>query len=402
MEQNTTSVVIEQQGENKKRGVLAVILAVAFVAMLGIGSTFAYLTWSGNQTPNRFTIDSALTGDLLEPAWTNAEKTGKASDSIAIPEAADQTTKEVAIAKDPYVVNTSKKGLSNTAGENGYAMIRLTFQKWSVTSKTGSGVNYKEEGKYVNMSAKEITELLNVYSFTDKVATDEGKITDATAGLDVNANWQLVGKDGADIKGSPSEDQINASFTNSSLYFYYKGVIQSMGRDSSGKDIADKTTITEYPAAATALSKKDSMQSATTSLFKNVVQVKDASDDTATETPFGDFTGDIKGQSQNPGWRVLVDCSLAYASATSFAAPNSTAINALIAAVDDIEVNADGTNPQNSVSEPDTAYGYLDSDGKAIGSGLANGFTGLPETKWEKQVKQQIGSFGETTSGFKH
>ena len=398
MEQNTTSVVIEQQGENKKRGALAVILAVAFVAMLGIGSTFAYLTWSGNQTPNRFTIDSALTGDLLEPAWTTADKTGKASDGIAIPAAAEQTEKGTLIAKDPYVVNTSKKGLTSgddvQPGENGYAMIRLTFQKWNVTSKSGSGINYKEEGKYVNMSADEVSELLKVYAFTTETTYTKGT---TKAGLNVDSNWHLVDKSGKAINGTPSVDEIQGSYTGSSLYFYYDGIIQSMLKKADGSGKLD-TLPTSYPDAATALSKDGAIQSSTTNLFTNVIQVVDAEDETDDNTPFGDFTGDIKGQSQNPGWRVLVDTSLAYAGSDMTKTPSQTVIKALIKAVDDIEVNSDGKNPQNSVSNPDTAYGYLDSDGNAMGSGYANGFTGLPETKWDKQVKPR--SYGETTSGY--
>ena len=63
-------IVIDREEERKKRGALAVILALVFIALLGVGSTFAYLTWTANQTPNRETMGS-LTADMLEPAYSN-------------------------------------------------------------------------------------------------------------------------------------------------------------------------------------------------------------------------------------------------------------------------------------------------------------------------------------------
>ena len=63
-------IVVEQKQEKKRRGALAILLAIAFCAILAIGSTFAYLTWTTNQTANRMTTNPKVTADLLEPAWT--------------------------------------------------------------------------------------------------------------------------------------------------------------------------------------------------------------------------------------------------------------------------------------------------------------------------------------------
>ena len=200
MEQNTTSVVIEQQGENKKRGALAVILAVAFVAMLGIGTTFAYLTYQGNQTPNRFTTDVGISVDLLEPSWVAGD--GVASDGkTGIPVEADNTqpTDAEAAKKDPYVVNTSRIGNEDQSGVSVYAGIKLTFQKWVATGVTnGADGSHTETGQYVNMTQDETAKLLNCYQFaaTSKVGEGDGYAGD-NAGMFIDDGWIQVKADGS-------------------------------------------------------------------------------------------------------------------------------------------------------------------------------------------------------------
>ena len=355
MEQNTTSVVIEQQGENKKRGALAVILAVAFVAMLGIGSTFAYLTWSGNQTPNRFTIDSALTGDVVEPAWVNGVKTsaGEASDGAAIPVNADQTKvgADKAVEKDPYVVNTSKRGKTNQVGNNGYAMIRLTFQQWEKVTSTGEDDTYTEQGYWKQMDAATVKELLNTYSFTK----DSSAVTTA---FNLGDGWSIVKKDGTSVgtgavTAAAAASAIDETTSRTSIHFLYSVGIKSVG-----------SKITTYPAAQTTAT---AGATTTTSLFKYVVQTQDETTD--PNAAYTNFTGAIKGSSQNPGWRVLVDCSLSYCGDDMTATPTGNALTGLITAVDNIDVTADGSSPKKTADGKGT-YGYLDGNGSGFAAGV--------------------------------
>jgi hypothetical protein len=404
MEQNTTSVVIEQQGENKKRGALAVILAVAFVAMLGIGSTFAYLTWTGNQTPNRFTVDTPLSGDLVEPLWvkgTEASRTAKdtdgssltekAADGTIIPLAAGMTEKGTMIAKNPYVVNTSFNG---TTGSRAYAAVRLTFQKWqkdSTTEATGSldQGTLREQGKYVNMTPTEVINLLGSYSFSTVDSTDEGATAPTSAGLSVDDNWTLVDKNGKAVTNVTPDgynylgsDDGATEGTGGQIYYVYKYALSAP---------TDYLT-SEYPEAGGG----KSAAVATTELFKSVTQVDDP---TSSDGPLGKLLTSLKvNGTQLPGWRVLIDNTMAYAPAVDSDATegNTNAENAdydkayvvtqdamtsLKSAFDSIEVRSDGASPVNG-------YNYTAGKGSGTAKNIStqddagNGRV-LPEVTWQ-------------------
>ena len=372
MEQNTTSVVIEQQGENKKRGALAVILAVAFVAMLGIGSTFAYLTWTGNQTPNRFTVDVPLSGDLVEPAWSKAvqgDDTGYASDGKIIPAAADQTKKDAKIAKDPYVVNTSKTG-DDKKGNAAFASIRLTFQKWVADTSSTKTVANGEAGSYQTMSATEVDSLLQTYAFT---AGD----TATTAGIqtsNLGVGWKIVDANGGQ-KGAADTAYLNS--TGGQVYFIYDSSIDAMD---------DFATDNKYPSASTRASATVSTanDTTTTSVFKNVIQV--AEEQSAGDAGgFGDLLSVLKtGSAEHPGWRVLVDTTLSYSEAAGTALDaSSAAASAMIGAYSNIEVNPDGNSPQNEGYH----YGATSQHGSGFAKNIApysdatDGLD-LPEVNW--------------------
>jgi hypothetical protein len=365
MEQNTTSVVIEQQGENKKRGALAVILAVAFVAMLGIGSTFAYMTWTGNQTPNRFTVDKGLTADVVEPAWTDALAgtvagyPNVASDGdTTIPADAnnfngvDNVTK---ISKDPYVVNTSMVGNEkDQKGSNAYVGIRLTFQKWVASSIEGVGKDHKETGKYVTMSTDEVKAFFTCYmlntSGTETAATDtDGNIIEQSYGISLGDGWAQYA------------DGTKTSTISPTMYFVYNKGITSVGEEITG----------DYPAAQTTAAAD---KSTTTNLF-NYVQLMNSGD--ALDTFIGllkSDSGEDVNATSDPGFRILVDTAAVGCGTDTSVAPSGDRINDLSTDAHYPTINTEGGSP--------TANPYW--TGKAAqGSGYGTNATNVPESYWK-------------------
>ena len=369
MEQNTTSVVIEQQGENKKRGALAVILAVAFVAMLGIGSTFAYMQWTGNQTPNRFTVDKGLTADVVEPAWTTALSKSTAgypnvaSDGTTnIPEdannfggvAAADATAVTKVAKDPYVVNTSMVGNESTAGSDAYVGIRLTFQKWVAESVTGYGDEHRETGKYVTMTQDEVDQFFKCYTLNKDGATstyadaDKGK----SYGYTIGDGWTQY------VEGT-AKSQISPQ-----MYFVYNQALKSVGSEITGN----------YPEAqASAAAGKTT----TTNLF-NYVQLVDNGD---TLTKFVNYlkTGkegynDGANATTDPGFRILVDTA-AVDAPTGATSISGDRLSALSSSTIYPAVNESGASP--------TANSYWNGDTESNqGSGYGTNAANVPESKW--------------------
>ena len=398
MEENSTSVVIEQQGENKKRGALAVILAIAFVAMLGIGTTFAYLTYVGNQTPNRFTTDKGLTVDLVEPAWTNALTTQSnhkwpnvASDGkTEIPEAANNMKEGSVVKKDPYIINTSKasNGDSGATNETAFVGMRLTFQKWVATENNGKdAAAHKETGSYVNMTQKEVEALLNVYSFSSE---DAGG---STAGFNKEelstANWVKTSSLGADESAD-----VNTVASDGQMYFTYKLPLSPLSVDDP--DNATAADYTPDPAG----------NSTTANLFKSVKLVKydgstasgaaeDGLDEDGYQKAYNNFLdylkkGEYKGTKQDedgneveqwgdnattdPGWRVI--CSSvavsnqpwADSSADEISEADFTTIGkALVDSYTDVNTKVDGST--TGVNAP-----------TGIRAGKSN--VTIPEARW--------------------
>jgi predicted ribosomally synthesized peptide with SipW-like signal peptide len=281
-------IVIEQKEESKKRTWVAVVLAVAFVAILGIGGTFAYLTWTTNQTPNRFTTDPTITADLLEPTWTKGAKAsateagqatpdetkvGKASDGEYIPIEADNMLPGVQVDKNPFIVNTSNNGAKVYAG------MKLQFQKWVVDTQ-GDDAN----GKYVNMTDDEVSKLAAVYAFNSSESNDK----DTAAGFSWATGWNEIDK-------AENTDYAQAG----AKYFYY------------GSDYSD--AIDALPANTTEV-EDDSVwgidqEYRTAPLFTKVRMI-----DGATQANINDFNAVLKsgkdGTGSNfavdPGWRVVI------------------------------------------------------------------------------------------------
>ncbi len=288
-------IVIEQKDENKRKGWVAGALAICFVALLAVGGTFAYLTWTTNQTPNRFTTDPTVTADLLEPAWTKAATSDdhKASDGTKIPAAADNMLPGSEVAKNPFVVNTSRNG------SDIYAGMKLQFQKWVCTGEDGT------TGSYVNMTSDEVDKLLACYGFM----SSEGDKT-STAGINTLSNplgtsWTQVttAMEGASDYGASAEGKANS---HGAMYFYNTAKITAETDTEAAAETED-----EIPTNAK-----------TSSLFTHVRFI-----DTATQeqckalrdvlTCGKDGTGTNKAT--DPGWRVVISGAAIQATDTNVA-----------------------------------------------------------------------------------
>ena len=218
MENQTPTVVIEQQGEKRRRGGLVWLLALAFVAVLAIGGTFAYLTYTTNQAANRITTDPVLTADLLEPNWDAAAKTAAAetdtskqtkdaSGGYFIPAGASNMLPGSSVAKDPTIVNTSNGGAKMFAG------MMLQFQVWDDTNN-----------KYVNMTAQQVADTLAIYN----LSTAQNS---TTAGLTLGTGWTQITAYGtsteaqvADAAGAKKSVTVDS---DGCMYFYYSTALDA-------------------------------------------------------------------------------------------------------------------------------------------------------------------------------
>lgn len=354
-------IVIDREEERKKRGALAVILALVFIALLGVGSTFAYLTWTANQTPNRETMGS-LTADMLEPAYSNTAITDNggtvgtkmtysadkvkyvASDGKLIPKGASNMIPSSEYMQNPFVVNTSK-----SENAYGFAGLKIQFQKWQKTANGDKATN-TNDANWVNMTGDEVSHLLAVYSissdansatagFTIAKASNKWKsdavntTTEATkAGTDAGATankWvQLTGTTyGATTVGTAS--------TTGAMYFVNYGRLTSMNNSSATDNaIAKALANTEKTnmGKTTWGYKADDVDNAssTSPLFQYVrlidtasqenidTLMKDLDPSTVTVTGTNTFT---------PAWRMVVSAAIIQStSVNDLSGSNNTAI----------------------------------------------------------------------------
>ena len=277
MNEENSVIVIDQQEQHKKKGALAVILAIAFVAILGIGGTFAYLTYTTNQTSNRFTtVPGDITADLIEPAWTNAltGSTATASDkTTTIPTAAANMGSGSTVAKNPFVVNTTKLGESGEIqGPKVYVAMKLTFQKWTQATATATG-------SYTDMDATDMEKLLAVYNIKGSSNTET-----ASVGINVNPTWTKFENANPD-----SSDATNVR------YFYYTKALESMYKTTDG---TTDTTVTENTTTDT-WGYTLGTGPASASLFDNIIYSSTATNDQIKA--LNERLGTI-----NPGWKVVV------------------------------------------------------------------------------------------------
>ena len=92
-----------------KKKLLTAVLSTALVAVVAVGTTFAYLTANSGEIRNAFSFSDNIRGELTEPNW-DEDTSGKDL-------APGQT-----IWKDPMITNTSANGLDE------YAAIRVVFR----------------------------------------------------------------------------------------------------------------------------------------------------------------------------------------------------------------------------------------------------------------------------------
>ena len=279
MENHEPVIVIDQKESTKKRGTLAIILAIAFVAILGIGGTFAYLTWTTNQTPNRITTDPTVTADVVEPAWTNAiDATGtyKASDGTAVPKAADNMLPGSVVAKNPFVVNTSNNGSDE------FCALKVQFQKWTAKAEGGT------DGEYVNMTATEVATLLKSYAFLQS----EGDATSTAGFTTLGTNWtQITDKNYFDGTAAGTAGTANAS---GAMYFYNSATVKAETEAVAKAEANTGDNATTWNIGS---------DYRTTPLFTHIRFI-----DTATQTNINELNKVLKGSAKpaDPGWRIVI------------------------------------------------------------------------------------------------
>lgn len=234
---------------------LAAALTIALVAVLGVGSTLAYLTYTTNQAANRFTVgDAKVTADLLEPEWdkavTAAATTSVASDGTKIPDGAYNMLPASEAAKNPFVVNTSVNGAK------GYAGMKLQFEKYNGTD-------------YVAMTNGDVTALLKVYALSGATGTK-------TPGLTTAAGWTAC--TGADYDAAAG-----------AKYYYYATALEA--ETAAEHNAEDATETLGIPAGKR-----------TTPLFSYVRFAENA-----TQADVDALNAILKAASADkPGWRVTV------------------------------------------------------------------------------------------------
>ena len=281
MNEENSVIVIDQQEQNKKKGALAVILAISFVAILGIGGTFAYLTYTTNQAANRFTtVPGDVTADLIEPAWTNAltGSSATASDGKTIPAAAANMGSGSTVAKNPFIVNTTKLGTNGEVqGPKIYVAMKLSFQKWVQE-------NASADGAYQAMEQEDMDKLLAVYNFKGTTNASSN-----AAGLNVNTTW-------TSWSTTAASEGVTADLPNEKYYYYNKGALESMYKTSD-----TQTTVVDEEANAASNTWGYTLGSgpASTTLFDNVIYSASATN--AQISALNAKLGTV-----NPGWRVVI------------------------------------------------------------------------------------------------
>ncbi len=307
MENQTPTVVIEQQGEKRRRGGLVWLLALAFVAVLAIGGTFAYLTYTTNQAVNRITTDPVLTADLIEPAWSAAAQTASkataaadqtkdASGEYYIPKAASNMLPGTEVAKDPTVVNTSN------GGAHMYAGMMLQFQVWDEDGgEDGSGV-------YKNMTAQQVADTLAIYglSSTQNDNTTAGITLPTKSDTD---EWTQITSYGTETTASVADASNNKLKVyvgdNGEMYFYNSkdlaALTDTVTTDATGsattQDTAKTSPLFQYVRFLDAATQDQIDQ-----FNKTVIESKSSglvtkTDESGTTTIVGNAT---------TGWRIVV------------------------------------------------------------------------------------------------
>lgn len=181
------SVVVVNNKQNKRHNPLVWVMVLAFAAVLGVGGTFAYLTYVTDAKTNVLSTGSGITAILLEEDWNNG---GAAKAKNMAP--------SESAAKDPCIENTS-------ASEDEYVAIELTFQK-----NTGSTAT--------NFTDEEMKKLFSVYSIWS--GSDSSLPTDQASEPQVNSDWVKI-------------DASDYTTDSAKLYYYCRSTVAKGGTKSS-------------------------------------------------------------------------------------------------------------------------------------------------------------------------
>lgn len=160
--QTGTVVVINQTSKKQRHSMITWVMAVAMVAVLGVGGTFAYLTYATNQATNHLTTSTGLQAQLTETEWDKALKTNENYGQNMVP----GTT----VDKNPQITNTSTSDISE------WAAVEVEFQK-----SDGNG-------GYVTMSAADLEAFFKVYSIYSGATAPTAAATD----IAVNSSWTAM------------------------------------------------------------------------------------------------------------------------------------------------------------------------------------------------------------------
>ena len=268
MSDPTSTVVIDQQNTHRLRAGKVIMFAIALLLVGGVLSTFAFLTYQGNRTPNRFTVNEHLTCDMLEPAWTNAALTDNGITDLANPQITDATAAKyfsvdgvgvpkasllqvpgTYYAKNPFVVNTSTSASASDRDrqdkteDRGFAGLKVQFQK----------VN--SEGAYVNMTGDEVKKLLACFYIGSKETTTatDGTVTTQTTGdtkagfgngTDDNGSYlgndwyQLTGSNGSVNYGTTTKGEANSA---GAMYFVNNKRLDSLVETRTTEETTTET-----------------------------------------------------------------------------------------------------------------------------------------------------------------
>lgn len=180
-------VIVINQTQQKKHSMVSILVALAVVAALGVGGTFAYLTYTTNQATNQLTTSTGLQAQLVEANWD--------------PDSATAMVPGTTVAKDPVIKNTSDSEL----GE--WAAIEVEFKK------LGS------DGQYTTMTEDDLTALFKVYSIYSGTTAPDSQATD----IAVNSNW---------------EKMTNTSEAGKRFYYYKTAIAKDASTDSLFDNVA--------------------------------------------------------------------------------------------------------------------------------------------------------------------
>lgn len=316
-------VVIDQQAPHRSKAGMAIVAAIACMFVLGIGSTYAMLTYQGNQTPNRFTVAEYMTCDLLEPEWTNAAMqdnqlavdatsvTTPASikyydsvDKVGIPAAAAAMVPGSMYSKNPFVVNTST--LDDVTGQkdkydcHGVAGIKVQFQMVD-----------KDTGKYKNMSKDDVTKLLTNYYIGKKVENDSGEVEQPSSSS--TAGFTALGDGWEQLSAGDYGEGSEKANDKGAMYFVYKKRLAPLSATTTNIAALEDATSPTWGY-------ETGSDYATTPLFGAVRYVDGTTQaNISALNELLDPNGEVTKAGYAPGWRMVISSGIISCSSDTLA-----------------------------------------------------------------------------------